>query len=105
MTLSSDQLDILMICGRFNFPASKCIIKLEINRTQASEFIQLFEDHSSDIRQAYEKGKIETEFEIMEKLVAKVEDGKEGADEAAKALNSMRKYQALNEHLNEVFGL
>lgn len=105
MTLSSEQINMLMMCGRFNFPASKCIIQLDIARADVPEFTNQFNDHNSEIRRAYEKGKINTEFEIMEKLAAKVEEAREGSDEAAKALNSMRRYQQINEHLNEIFGL
>lgn len=78
---------------------------LEIDRHDIPEFINQFEDHTSPIRIAYEQGRVKTEFEIMEKLATKVEEAREGSDEAAKALNNMRKYQGINEHLNEIFGL
>lgn len=105
MQLSDEQINELMICGRFNFPASKCLIQLNISRADAPEFVALFNDSFSLIRQAYEKGKINTEFDIMKALEDKVHFGGEGADEAAKALISMRNHQQINEVLNEMYGL
>lgn len=105
MNLSDEQIQELMICGRFNFPASKCIIQLGISQADATEFVQHFNNKFSPLRQAYEKGKINTEFDIMKALEEKIHFGGEGADEAAKALQSMRKYQQINEITNEMFGL
>ena len=105
MILTPEQNELLMACGKFNFPVSKCIIKLDIPENEADEFTIDFENPFSEISKSYEKGKIDTEFEIMEKLLAKIEEGGEGADEAAKALNSMRKYQTYNELLKEHFNL
>lgn len=105
MTLSENQIQELMICGRFNFPATKCIIQLGISKNDAPDFILQFADMFSLLRQAYEKGKINTEFEIMTALENKVHDGGEGADEAAKALGSMRKYQKIDELLSEMYGI
>lgn len=103
MVLSEDQISELMLCGRFNFPASKCIIKLGLSRNDAPQFLAEFNDRFSATRQTYEKGKIATEFEIMEALETKVATGGEYADEAAKALNSLKRYQHMNELLNEMF--
>jgi hypothetical protein len=105
MVLTDEQWELLMICGRFNFPLSKCLVQLSIPEHQADEFTSHFNDHFSDIRQAYEMGAIKTEFDIMSALEDKVHGGGEGADEAAKALGSMRRYQKINEQLNEMYGL
>lgn len=105
MILTETQTNQLIKCGQFNFSATKCAIKLDIPHAQHAEFIMHFENYDSKIRKMYEMGKINTEFEIMEALEAKIHDGGEGCDEAAKALNTMRKNQTYNEQLKEYYNL
>ncbi len=91
--------------GARSLDARSMAIMLDLNKAQTRLFIAEFDNLDSDIRHWWEKGRLDKQKEIEEKLEGHVDAGGEGSGEAARSIGYLQR-KRLNDALKlDLFGV
>lgn len=91
MTFDEDLLHQIRECGERNLdPRSICIL-LDLSKAESRILMLEFDNIDSDIRRAWEKGKLDKQKEIEDHLEGHVKAGGEGAGDAARSLGYLQR--------------
>lgn len=105
MTFDEDLLLQIRQCGERNMdPRSICIL-LDLSKAESRFLMLEFDNLDSDIRRAWEKGKLDKQKEIDDHLEGHVEAGGEGAGDAARSLGYLQRKRMGNALKLDLFGV
>lgn len=105
MNIGEQQLEDIRIWGRYNLPAEKMAILLELNKEERAEFLMRWNDPDDQIRLMWEQGRAKSEIEVMESLEHFSMKEEEGSGEAAKALGYVKSRQRINQLKSDLFNV
>ncbi len=91
--------------GARNLDARSMAIMLDLSKAQTRLFMAEFEDLDSDIRHFWEKGKLDKQKEIEEKLEAHATGGEEGSGDAARSLGYLQRKRHTDALKLDLFGI
>ena len=85
-------------------PRSMCIC-LELTKTESDFFMLEFNNIESDIRRAWDRGRLDKQKEIEDALETNINAGGEGAGDSARALGYLQRKKMNDALKNELFGV
>ncbi len=91
--------------GARSLDARSMAIMLDLSKAQISLFIAEFENLDSDIRHYWEKGRLDKQKEIEDKLEGHVNAGGEGCGDAARSLGYMQRKRLSDALKLDLFGV
>ena len=91
--------------GSRNLDVRSMAIMLDLSPAQTRLFKAAFDNLESDIRHWWEKGKLDKQKEIEDKLEAHVTSGGEGAGDAARSLGYLQRKRHTDALKLDLFGI
>lgn len=105
MTFNEDLLHQIRQCGERNMDPRSICIRLELNKAEERFFMLEFDNPDSDIRRAWDNGRIDKQIEIDEHLEGHVQAGGEGCGEAARSLGYLQRKRMIDGLKFDLFGV
>lgn len=91
--------------GRYEYSSRQMAIMLELPPEMEKILQQKMKDPDSVVRRAYDKGQLTARQETIQHLEATVQKGEEGAGDAARAINYIRRKNKEDETRKDLFGV
>lgn len=105
MEFDDKTLDMIRTFGGHNMDPRSICIRLELTKAESRFFMHEFQDPDSEIRHAWENGRIDKQMDIEGKLEGHVAVGGEGSGEAARALGYLQRKKVNDALKYELFGV
>lgn len=97
-------LDNIELYGYYGFSKKHICILLELSASEEENLLKKFDDPNSDVSRAYEKGKVLSKKEALEKLANLTEDSQTAID-AMKEIGKIKYHEKIDDLKNDLFGV
>lgn len=91
--------------ARYHHTPQQVLILLNVPRDQWPLLLEYFDDPTHDVHIFYEKGKLFAEQEVDDKLEHMIDEGKEGAGDAAWGLAKRQQKRGYKQLRKDLFGI
>jgi len=103
MQINQSFLNKIKDLATYGYGAKNIILLLELPIAEEHAVLQMFEDPDSEVSRALEIGKAQSSQDVMQNLEKHVENGGEGAGEAARALGYLRRKNEDEDFYKDLF--
>lgn len=91
--------------GRYDYSPRQMSVMLQLSPEMEEELEEKMRDTYSVVRRSYDKGQLTARQETIEHLEAAVKKGEEGAGDAARAINYLKRKNKEDEIRKDLFGV